>query len=69
MQYNTPEAIEYLVKELEQATDEFDFLVSCKESGQPYGKHLDPLLVDSLAHLVDKCEELIIKFDDYIEKE
>lgn len=69
MSYNTPESIDRLTQEIELAKKEFEFLVACKESGQPYGKHLDPLLEDSLAHLVDRCEELIFIFDDYIKKE
>ena len=66
MKYITPEAVEQLVKELDEALEDFIFLETCKESGQPYGKYLDTLLEDSIVHLADKCEEYNDKFNNYI---
>lgn len=70
MEYFTPEAIDPITQTIERVIEDFEFLMICKQvDGQPYGKLLDPLLEDSLAHLVDKCEELTDKFDRYIKKE
>ena len=68
--YFSPETVEELKKELERAIEDFEFLQVCKKAGgQPYGDYLNPLLVEALSHLADKCEEFTRKLDEYIEEE
>lgn len=64
--YYKPQGIINLTTELKKATEEFEFLISCKESGQSFGEHLDILLIDELAHLTDECENFIDVFNENI---
>jgi len=69
MKYYLPSRIEKLNNELNLAYEDFEFLITCKEVGQPCGKHLDPLLEDELVHLADTCIKFNELFDSYIKAE
>jgi hypothetical protein len=66
IKYYTPERIKELTKELETAKDNFSFLISCKNSNQPFGEYLNTLLEDEITKLADVCNEFNELFNDYL---
>jgi hypothetical protein len=66
IKYYTAESVKELTTELEKAKDTFSFLISCKNSNQPFGEHLNTLLEDEITKLADVCEQFNELFNDYL---